>query len=188
VSVWVHSNLEEVELFLNGRSQGRRKVEQLTHLAWDVKYEPGIIEARGMKDGKVVMTARRETTGAPATIQLTADRNEINADGEDIAIVRVAVLDSAGRPVPTADNLIKFKISGDGILLGVGNGDPNCQESDNQPMRSLFNGLAQLIVRATKTPGAIVVEAYTEDFPGPKLPTMRLSITTRKVPLRPAAS
>ena len=186
VSVWVHSNLEEVELFLNGRSQGRRKVEPLTHLEWQVKYEPGAIEARGMRGGKVVMTTRRETTGAPQTIRLSADRSEIAADGEDIALVRVEVLDSAGRQVPTADNLIQFKISGPGVLLGVGNGDPNCQESDKAPMRSLFNGLAQVIVQGTKTAGAIVIEAYTADFPGPKLPVTRLSIATRQAPLRPA--
>jgi beta-galactosidase len=186
VSVWVHSNLEEVELFLNGRSQGRRKVEPLTHLEWQVKYEPGAIEARGMRGGKVVMTTRRETTGAPQTIRLSADRSEIAADGEDIVMVRVEVLDSAGRQVPTADNLIQFKISGPGVLLGVGNGDPNCQESDKAPMRSLFNGLAQVIVQGTKTAGAIVIEAYTADFPGPKLPVTRLSIATRQAPLRPA--
>jgi beta-galactosidase len=186
VSVWVHSNLEEVELFLNGRSQGKLKVEPLTHLQWQVKYEPGVIEARGMKGGKVVMTTRRETTGAPASIRLSADRTEIAADGEDISMIRVEVLDSAGRPIPTADNLIQFKITGEGSLLGVGNGDPNCQEADKEPRRSLFNGLAQVIVQSTQAPGAIVVEAYTEDFPGPKLPTARLSITTRKVPLRPA--
>src|SRR5581483_11923973 len=180
VSVWVHSNLQEVELFLNGRSQGRRKVEPLTHLEWQVKYEPGAIEARGMRDGKVVMTARRETTGTPQAIRLSADRNEIAADGEDIAIVRVEVLDSAGRTISTADNLIKFRISGAGVLLGVGNGDPNCQESDKAPMRSLFNGLAQVIVQGTRAPGVIVIEAYTEDFSGPKLPVTRLAIGTRR--------
>ena len=100
--------------------------------------------------------------------------------------MRVELLDSAGRALPTADNLIKFRVSGDGVLLGVGNGDPNCQESDKQPLRSLFNGLAQLIVQATTTPGAMTIEAYTEDFPGPKLPTTRISITTRKALLRPA--
>ena len=188
IAVWVHTNLEEVELFLNGRSQGRRKVEPLTHVEWQVEYEPGVIEAHGLKDGKTVMTARRETTGAPVAIRLTADRNAIAADGEDIAMVRVEVLDSAGRPVPTADNLIQFNISGPGVLLGVGNGDPNCHESDQQPKRSLFNGLAQLIVQATKTPGTLVVEAYTEDYPGPKLPPTRLSITTRKAAPRPAVA
>jgi beta-galactosidase len=188
VSVWVHSNLEEVELFLNGRSQGRQKVAALTHLEWSVKYEPGTIEARGMKNGQVVMTSRRETTGAPVAIRLSADRDEIAADGEDLAMVRVEVLDSTGRPVPTADNLIKFKIAGEGILLGVGNGDPNCQESDKQAARSLFNGLAQVIVQASKIPGAITVEAYTESFPGPKLPAVQLSIATRKKALRPSAA
>jgi beta-galactosidase len=188
VSVWVHSNLEEVELFLNGRSQGRQKVQPLTHLEWEVKYEPGAIEAHGMKDGKVIMTSRRETTGAPTTLRLSADRNEIAADGEDIALVRVEILDSAGRLLPTANNLVKFRVSGAGVLLGVGNGDPNCQESDKQPTRSLFNGLAQLIVQATTTPGAIGIEAYTEEFPGPSLPTTRMSITTRKALMRPTAS
>jgi beta-galactosidase len=188
VSVWVHSNLDEVELFLNGRSQGSKKVQQLTHVEWQVKYEPGVIEARGSKDGKVLLTARRETVGAPVAIKLTADRNEIDANAEDIAIVRVEVLDNAGRHIPTADNLINFRITGEGELLGVGNGDPNCQESDKEPRRSLFNGLAQLIVQATKTAGAINVEAYTEDFPGPKLPVVRLSIITRSVIARPAVS
>lgn len=186
VSVWVHTNLEEVELFLNGRSQGRRMVQPLTHLEWQVKYEPGVIEARGMKNGAVVMNARRETTGAPASIRLTCDQEEIPADGEAIAIVRVEVLDAANRAVPTADNLVKFVISGEGALLGVGNGDPNCHESDKLPMRSVFNGLAQLIVQASRNPGVLVIEAYTEEFPGPKQPRTRLAITTRKSPTRPA--
>jgi beta-galactosidase len=188
ISVWVHSNLDEVELLLNGRSQGKQKVERLAHLEWQVRYEPGVIEARGSKDGRIVLTARRETTGAPATIRLTPDRDEIAADGEDIALVRVEVLDGAGRPVPTADNFVNFRITGEGTLLGVGNGDPNCQESDKEPKRSLFNGLAQVIVQATKTPGAIHLEAWTEDYPGPKLPAVRLSIPTRKVSARPSAS
>jgi beta-galactosidase len=66
VRVWVHSNLEEVELFLNGRSLGSQRVQPLTHLEWQVKYEPGVLEARGRRGGAVVMTTRRETTGVPA--------------------------------------------------------------------------------------------------------------------------
>jgi beta-galactosidase len=185
VDVWVHSNLDEVELFLNGKSQGSQKVELLTHLSWKVKYEPGVIEARGKKNGAVVLTAKRETTGAPETIKLTADRTEIDANGEDVSMIRVEVLDKEGRHVPTADNQISFKISGDGTFLGVGNGDPNCQESDKEPKRSLFNGLAQLIVQASRTPGTITVEAYTEPWPGPKLPATTLTITTKKSELRP---
>ena len=184
VPVWVHSNLDEVELFLNSKSLGSKKVLPLDHLEWKVKYQPGAIEARGSKHGKVVLTERRETTGKAATIKLTADRMEIDADGEDVAMLGVQVLDDAGRSVPTADNQISFKVSGEGALIGVGNGDPNCQESDKEPRRSLFNGLAQAIVQATRTPGTIVVEAYTEDWPGPKLPSTMLRIATKAVRLR----
>ena len=185
IKVWVHSNLDQVELFLNGKSQGSKKVEPLKHLAWEVKYEPGVLEARGSKSGKVVLTEKRETTGKPASIKLTADRTEINADGEDAALIRVESLDEQGRHIPTADFPINFRVKGEGALIGVGNGDPNCQESDKDPIRSLFNGLAQVILQSTKTAGEIVLEAYTEDWPGPKLPSVSLKITTKKVELRP---
>ncbi len=105
------------------------------------------------KGGKVVLTEKRETTGPAAAIRLTADRTEINADGEDVAVVKVEALDKDGRVVPTANNRLGFKVSGAGQLIGVGNGDPNCQESDKEPKRSLFNGLAQVIVQATKRAG-----------------------------------
>jgi len=188
IDVWVHSNLDSVDLFLNGKSQGSKKVEHLTHLEWKVKYEPGVLEARGTKDGKVVLTEKRETTGKPESIQLTADRTEINADGEDVSLLRVEVLDKEGRTIPTAHNMISFKVTGEGTLIGVGNGDPNCQESDKAPKRSLFNGLAQVIVQATKTPGTITVEAYTENYPPPKLPAVQVSITTKKVESRPSVA
>jgi beta-galactosidase len=188
ISVWVHSNLDEVELFLNGKSQGKQKVPRLTHLEWKVKYQPGALEARGSKNGVVVLTDKRETTGPPETIKLTADRTEIDANGEDIAVIRVESLDSADRYVPTASSLIVFKVTGEGRFLGVGNGDPNCQEPDNEPKRSLLSGLAQVIVQATKTPGEITVEAYTEDWPPPKLNPAKLVITTKAARLRPAVT
>jgi beta-galactosidase len=188
IDVWVHSNLDSVELFLNGRSQGSKKVEHLTHLEWKVKYEPGVLEARGTKGGKVVLTEKRETTGNPESIRLTADRTEINADGQDVSVLRVEVLDKEGRTIPTAHNMISFKVTGEGTLIGVGNGDPNCQESDKAPKRSLFNGLAQVIVQASKTPGTITVEAYTENYPPPKLPAVQVSITTKKMELRPSVA
>ena len=93
---------------------------------------------------------------------------------------------SEGRAIPTADNPIQFKVTGEGRLIGVGNGDPNCQESDKGSQRSLFNGLAQVIVQATKTPGIITVEAYSGDWPPPKLPSTQITITTKKAELRPS--
>ncbi len=184
VSVWVYSNADEVELFLNGKSQGSQKVSKLGHLEWSVKYEPGVIEARASKGGKVVMTEKRETTGKQETIKLTAGRTEIDANGEDLVFIRVEALDKQGRPVPTCNDLIQFRVTGEGKLIGVGNGDPNCQESDKEPKRSLFNGLAQVIVQSTRKPGEIVVEAYTDEYPGPKLPAVIVNITTKKVPMR----
>jgi len=186
ISVWVHSNLDSVELFLNGKSQGSQRVEPLTHLEWKVRYEPGVIEARGTKDGKVVLSEKRETTGDPVAIRLTADRTEINADGDDVAVLKVEVLDKEGRALPTAGNRISFRVTGEGKFLGVGNGDPNCQESDKEPERSLFNGLAQVIVQSTRTPGTITVEAYSKPYPRPVLPAVRVTITTKRVELRPS--
>jgi len=186
VAVWVHSNLDEVELFLNGKSLGSQRMKRNSHLEWKVKYEAGVIEARGKKGGAVVLTEKRETTGKVATLKLTADRMEIDADGEDVANIRVEGIDAQGRMVPVADDMISFRVSGDGKFLGVGNGDPNCQEADDKPKRSLFNGLAQVIVQASQTPGEIVVEAYTEDWPGPKLPSVTLRVKTKKVELRAA--
>ncbi|MBV8631985.1 MAG: DUF4982 domain-containing protein [Silvibacterium sp.] len=186
IPVWVYSNLDEVELFVNGKSLGSRKVPHLGHVEWKVRYEPGAIEARGSKDGKVVLTEKRETTGETAAIRLTADRTEINADGEDIAVLKVEGLDSEGRLVPIAGNKIAFKVAGPGALIGVGNGDPNCQESDKEPKRSLFNGLAQVIVQSTRQPGTIQIEASKDGWDGPELKPASIAITTKQVELRPS--
>jgi beta-galactosidase len=186
IPVWVYSNMDEVELFVNGQSQGSLKVPHLGHVEWKVKYEPGAIEARGSKDGKVVRTEKRETTGPTVAIRLTADRTEIDADGEDLAILKVEALDKEGRAVPTAGNRIGFKVSGDGALIGVGNGDPNCQESDKEPKRSLFNGLAQVILQSTKRAGEIHIEAVKEGWDGPELTPAKLVISTKRVEPRPS--
>ncbi len=186
IPVWVHSNLDEVELFLNGKSQGRQKVPRLSHLEWKVRYEPGSIEAQGWKDGKLLLTEKRETTGPVAALRLTADRTTIDADGEDVVVLTVDALDSAGRAVPTASNLINFKITGEGALIGVGNGDPNCQESDKEPRRALFNGLAQAILQSTKTAGTMEIEASTL-VRGRSVAPAKLVITTKQVEIRPTA-
>ncbi len=186
IAVWVYSNLYEVELFVNGKSAGSQKVPRLGHVEWKVRYEPGAIEARGSKDGKVLVTDKRETTGPTASIRLTADRSEINADGEDVALIKVEGLDKEGRLVPIANNRLGFKITGNGALIGVGNGDPNCQESDKAPKRSLFNGFAQVIVQATKEPGEIQVEAHKDGSDGASLTPATITIKTQQAELRPA--
>lgn len=184
IPVWVYSNLDEVEVFVNGKSVGSKKVPYLSHLEWKIKYEPGVIEARGSKGGQLVLIEKRETTGVPHSIRLTTPHSEIDADAEDIALLKVEVLDRHGRPVPTANDKIVFKVSGNGKLIGVGNGDPNCHESDKEPRRSVFNGLAQVIIRSTMEPGTIHVEATKEDTTGQKLIPASLIITTKPVPPR----
>jgi beta-galactosidase len=186
IPVWVYSNLDEIELFVNGQSAGSQKMPHLGHVEWKVKYAPGSIEARGSRDGKVVLTQKRDTTGPAVAIKLTADRTEINADSEDIAILKVEALDKEGRPVPTATNLIGFKVEGQGKLIGVGNGDPNCQQSDKEPKRSLFSGLAQVIVQSTMRDGEIHIEAFKEGWDGPELTPAKLTVTTKKSVRRPA--
>jgi len=186
IPVWVYSNLDEVELFLNGKSLGSQRVPHLGHVQWKVRYEPGTIEARGAKDGKVVLTDKRETTGPAVSLRLSVDRTEINADGEDVAVVKVEGLDGDGRLVPIAKNSVEFKVSGAGALIGVGNGDPNCQESDKGAKRSLFNGFAQVIVQSTKQPGEIRIEAVKEGEDNPDLKPAGIVITTKQAPLRPA--
>ena len=181
IRVWAFSNLDEVELFLNDKSLGRQKVPQYQHVEWKVRYAPGAIEARGWKDGKLVLTEKRETTGPAASLRLTADRSTIDADGEDVLVLTVDALDSQGRAVPTATDMVQFKITGEGALIGVGNGDPNCHESDKEPRRSLFNGLAQVILQSTTTPGTITIEATVNESITPA----KLTITTQKVLLRP---
>ncbi|HEV2214344.1 MAG TPA: DUF4982 domain-containing protein, partial [Terracidiphilus sp.] len=186
IPVWVYSNLEEVELVVNGKSQGRQKVPRFGHVEWKVRYEPGSIEARGMRGGKVVSTEKRETTGPATAIRLTADRSTISADGEDLAIITVEAVDAQGRNVPTANHSIAFKISGEGKLIGVGNGDPNCQESDKEPRRSLFNGYAQLIVQASKQPGTIQILAEKGGRERENLTAATLTVETKAVTLRPS--
>ena len=162
IDVWCFTNMPRVELFLNGKSLGRKRVEQNSHLEWKVRYEPGVLEAVGMVGGEhvTVLKSTRETTGAPARLRLSADRQKIAADGEDVSVVTVEVVDDQNRAVPTANNLLHFKLDGPGRLIGVGNGDPSCHEDDKpsspyEAKRSLFNGLAMVLVQSTKQAGEI---------------------------------
>ncbi len=166
IDVWCHTNLESVELFLNGNSLGSKKVERNGHLEWKVKYTPGVLEARGRKKGHTILTDKRETTGAPAKLVLRPDRSKIAADGEDLSVIAVEVVDAQGRVVPTASNLVTFNISGNGRLIGVGNGDPSCHEPDKADKRSAFNGLCMVFVQALKQPGEIRIEATSADLAG----------------------
>ncbi|TDO83124.1 beta-galactosidase [Flavobacterium chryseum] len=127
IAVWVHSNCDEVELFLNKKSLGKKKMEVNSHLEWKVNYEPGTLEAVGYKNGKKILTEVQKTTEAAENIKLTLDKE--NVANANVAVVTVEVTDKKGLQVPTANNELTFAIKG-GKILGVGNGNPTSLEKD----------------------------------------------------------
>jgi beta-galactosidase len=173
IDVRCFSNCDEVELLLNSQSLGRQAMPLNSHLAWKVKYAPGSLAAKGFKGGKEIASTEVATTGAPAGIKLFPDRAIINADGEDVSIVTVAVVDAQGHIVPVASDEVSFAVTG-GRIIGVGNGHPNTQESDKLPKRTVFNGLAQVIVQSTKQPGSIILKATS-----PQLQAAELTIESK---------
>jgi beta-galactosidase len=162
IEVWVHGNCAEVELLLNGRSLGRKPMPRNGHLAWMVPYAPGRLEARGLDRGRRIAQDIRDTVGAPARIELVADRRLVAASGDDVAVLKAMIVDACGRPVPDADHAIRFTVVGDGEVIGVGNGNPTSLEPDHASARRAFHGLAQAIVRAGTKGGPIAIRATAD--------------------------
>lgn len=162
IDVWVNSNADEVELFLNEKSLGKKTMERNSHLQWNVLYEPGTLEAIAYKKGKKI-TAKIETTGQATTVVLTPDKTILMADGKDATVVNISITDEKGREVPIANNPIAFTISENAKIIGVGNGDPSSHEADmckeGNWQRSAFNGKCQVIIQAGKNVGDIKLEA-----------------------------
>jgi len=156
IDVWVNTNADNVELFLNGKSLGKKDMPRNSHLQWSVNYEPGTLEAVAYKKGKK-LTAKVETTGAATEVKITPYKTTMLADGKDVTVINVSVVDQQGREVPDADNKIQFLISGDAKIIGVGNGDPSSHEPDKciegAWQRSLFSGKCQVIIQSGTKPG-----------------------------------
>lgn len=193
IPVLCYTNCNEVELFLNGKSYGEKRIEfprqghsgawnkydkpevhpttADLHLEWDVPYEPGIIKAVGKIDGKIVCTEEIHTAGKPAGIRLIPNSDTLNTDKRDVAIVKVEIIDSSGNIVPTAHNLVQFSIKGEGKLIGVGNGNPLDHNSFKASQRKAFNGLCVAIIQSTYNKGQIKLDA---DSPGLKNASVRI--------------
>lgn len=131
IDVRVYSNCDEVELFLNRKSLGKKPMKLHSHLQWKVPYASGSLEAVGYRGGKKILTASRNTSAEASQIKLSAHKNTLQANGEDLAVVTVEVGDKNNIPVPTAENEISFSISGPGKIIGVGNGNPSSLEREN---------------------------------------------------------
>jgi beta-galactosidase len=183
--VVAYSNCRQVELFLNGVSLGRQEMKRNSDLPWQVTYAPGTLSAKGFDEaGRVVAETKVETTGDATQIQLTPDRKTINADGEDVAVFSVSALDAQGRVVPVAQDKIKFALEGPGNIIGVSNGDPSCHEPDQVAegapwSRSLFNGLAQIIVQSTLGAGQFKLTASADGLQPAAVVVQTLPCTPR---------
>ena len=166
VDVVTYFNADEVELFLNGRSQGtKRKQGDDMLVYWRLPYEPGVLKAVSRKNGRVVLTREVRTAEEPARIVLEPDRSTIKADGSDLSFVTVKVVDRNGTVVPMADNLIKFELTGGGSIAGVDNGYQASHEGFKRKQRKAFHGLALAIVQANQKPGRLVLKASSDNLP-----------------------
>ncbi len=166
IDLWAYySNADEVELFVNGVSQGSKSKETDTyHVWWRVEYQPGSIKAVSRKDGKVVKEQEIHTAGEPAQIRLTADRDLIHADGTDLSFVTVEILDKDGNLCPNADNLVHFDVQGAGFVAGVDNGSQTSLESFKAPQREAFYGKCLVVIRNDGNAGDIRLTATSANL------------------------
>jgi beta-galactosidase len=178
IPVLCYTNCDTVELFLNEKSLGiqgywfprsgmqerwpnfpaRNQAARTTadlHLTWTVPYQPGTLKAVGVKDGTIVANEEISTTGEPAAVALTVDREVIAADRRDIAHIIIRILDAQGRLVPIADNEVSIEIQGEGSIIGVDNGNPLDHQDFKSHRRQVFNGLCLAIVQSTAQPGPV---------------------------------
>ena len=164
IELWAYSNCDEVELSVNGRRLGRQRMPRYGHLKWKAVYQPGRVVATGYKNGRRILTETIETTMPAARVVLTADRLQLAADGQDMAVVNIEIQDRKGRLVPDACPLLTFRLEGDASIIGCGNGDPAYLGSDHpaqQPCRTFsipaFNGRAQVLIQSGHQPSASVL-------------------------------
>ena len=162
VDVWVYTNFDEVELFVNNESMGmQQNTEDMYRLMWRVAYEPGSIRAVGTKNGETI-TRDIRTAGEPAQIQLISDRETIAADGRDLSFITVNILDADGNLVPHAENLVEFDINGPGFIAGVDNGSQTSHEPFKANSRKAFNGKCLAVVQSTGESGTIALKAVSD--------------------------
>jgi beta-galactosidase len=164
--VHVFTSGDEAELFVNGKSQGRRRKAPFEYrLRWDeVVYAPGELRVQAYKGGKPWASAVTRTAGAPARLEALADRSVLRADGEDLSFVTVRIVDRNGQPVPTAHDRVTFSIDGPAEIVATDNGDPTDMTTFASHERDAFSGLALVILRSK--PGQTGVVTLRAQAPG----------------------
>jgi beta-galactosidase len=166
IPVWVYSNSEEVELFLNGKSLGKKAInrEESIRVEWDVQHQDGELKAVGLTGGQPVCTNIVRTPGEPARLELTADRAELAADGNDLSFIEVRLTDENGVVHPDADRMVHFEVEGAGVLFGVGNGYNFNHEPFKGNRVRTFHGLCRAIVKSTKRASQVTLKAKADDI------------------------
>jgi len=170
--VHIYTSGDAVELFLNGKSLGRReKVHSYDRLTWDdVRYEPGSLKAVAYKNGQKWAEELVETTGKPAALQVTAEKTELKNDGTDLSFIRVAVVDSQGRVVPRSKNHLKFSVTGPAEIIATDNGDATSLLPFQLSERDAYNGLALVILRSQyMKQGKVVLTVESKGLPKQKI-------------------
>ncbi len=153
VSVWAYTNCEEAELFLDGESLGRRRVEKWGHAEWSVPYRPGRLEAVGYCGGKRCVSDLRESTGPAVALRLQLENGPVFANGEDLALFTCLALDAEGREVPDASALVHFDCSGPGRIIGTGS-DNTDHVPVTSPDRRMYAGRISVAVKPVPTQDA----------------------------------
>lgn len=164
IDLWAYyNNADEVELFVNGKSQGvRSKGKDDFHVMWRVKYEPGTVKAVSRKEGKTVAEQEIRTAGEPAQIRLSPDRSTIQADGKDLSFITVEILDKDGNLCPNAENDVTFAVEGAGFIAGVDNGSPISMEKFKDNHRKAFYGKCLVVLQNNGEPGGVKVTATAD--------------------------
>jgi beta-galactosidase len=150
VDVWAYyNNADEVELFLNEKSLGtKKKIGDDLHIMWRVPFQTGTLKVVSRKNGKLVKETAIQTAENPSKLKLTADRNTINADGDDLSFVKVDITDEKGVLSPNANNEIQFSLKGSGKIVGVCSGDPVSHESYKGTKHTALNGKCLVVIQA----------------------------------------
>ena len=167
LTVNVYSSFTEAELFLNGRSLGRKRTDRSTEFkaAWEVPYVAGELRAVGYAGGTARGSATLTTAREVSQIGVVADRARIKADGEDLSYVTIELKDARGIRSPKAENLLRFAVDGPGTIVGVANANPMSVESYTRPERKAWRGRALVIVKAGRTPGDIRLRVTSAGLP-----------------------
>ena len=164
IKVFTYTNVEEVELFQDGKSIGKQTVLPFENQSWNVKYKPGTLIAKGYKNGKLIITDKVVTSGEPYSVKVSGYKNNLKADGEDAVTLKFEILDKKGIVCPNADNIIIITIKGNGHLLGVDNGSPTNINPTKLPKIRAFSGLCSAIAQSNEEAGSIIITATSESL------------------------